>query len=218
MQIIGYHGTKSDFDTFTTGEQSVDRMVGPHFSKTPALANRFALKNPAGKGPGKRYGGRVIPMRLIGAIYQVNQRYSDFPGNHCRLTHPEKHFWIGLFAVDYYALAHDIGKVVLPERPDLVARLATVFGHVDAQACIAHIEHAKEWAIVGYQEMRPHRELQADIARAYRDILVARGYGVLQYVNTAKKEQVGDIDDQTCFIALAEPSFYFDNLLHQQGG
>jgi hypothetical protein len=209
MHIIGYHGTKVDVDDFTTSDISFDRMVGPHFSKTPALANRFALKNPGRKGHGKRYGGRVIPVRLAGAIYKVNQQYSDFPGAYSQLSHPETGCWIGLFAADYHAIAHDIGKVVFPERADLVARLAQVFGHPDADACLTHIRKTGEWGMAGYIDLKDHRDLQADIARAYRDILVERGYGVLQYVNTAKKEQVGGLEDQTCYIALAAPRFYF---------
>jgi len=214
MHIIGYHGTKVDIDNFITGEESVDRMVGPHFSKTPALANRFALRNPGRKGHGKRYGGRIMPVRLTGAIYKVNQQYSDFPGAYSRLMHPEKGYWLGLFAVDYHAIAHDIGKVVFPERPDLVARLAPVFGYPDGPSLLEHIRKSGAWEMAGYTDLREHRALQADIARAYRDILVARGFGMVQYVNTAKKEQVGDLDDQTCFIALQAPRPYFEDALH----
>ena len=208
MEIIGYHGTKTPFDSFTPGGLTIDRMVGPHFSKTPALANRFALRNPAGKGRGPRYGGHVVPVKLCGRVYKVNQNYADFPGRYSPLSHPEQHYWLGLFAVDYVAIPYDIGRVVLPKRPDLATRLAPVFNFADAKALMTHIRKTKEWGLAGYTQMREHRELQADVAQAYRDILVERGYGMLQYINTAKKEQVGDLDDQTCFIALTPPQFH----------
>ncbi|KVP96728.1 hypothetical protein WJ97_12675 [Burkholderia ubonensis] len=210
MTIIGYHGTKTDFETFETDTRSLDRMVGPHFSKTPELANRFALRNPGRKGNGKRTGGRVIPVKLAGAVYTVNQHFADFPGFYSRLTHPEKGYWLGLFAADYHAIAHDIGKVVLNERSDLLARYARVAGFADASACLASFEASRHWQLVSNLELEADNGLKADLARAYRDILVARGFGVLEYVNTAKKEQVGDLADQTCYIALNTPRFYFD--------
>lgn len=212
MHIIGYHGTKVDFDTFRNGDESIDRMVGPHFAKTPAMANLFAMKNPTRKGGtarGPRYGGRVIPAKLTGRIYELDQAYHRFPGAYSQLTHRETGSWIGLFGVDYQALARDIGKVVAAECPALLARVAAVLGQDSIEACLAHFEK-HGWEYPAWHELKLHRELQADIARAYRDILVARGYGVLQYVNTAKKEQVGNLEDQTCYIALAAPRFLFE--------
>ncbi len=211
MEIIGYHGTKVDFDTFESGNSSIDRMVGPHFSKTPALANQFALRNPGRKGNGKRTGGRVIPVKLAGEIYAVDQHFSRFPGAICRLTHPELGYWVGLVATDYHALAHDIGKVVLNECPALLARYAAAKGFETAQACRAEMEKTRHWQLVSMLESEGEQgALKADIAQAYRDILVARGFGVIEYVNTAKKEQVGDLADQTCYIALTKPRFYFE--------
>jgi hypothetical protein len=211
MEIIGYHGTKVDFDTFAPGNSSIDRMVGPHFSKTPALANKFALKNPGQKGNGKRTGGRVIPVKLAGAVYTVDQHFAKFPGPISRLTHPEHHYWVGLFGTDYFALAYDIGKVVLTECPELLARYAAETGHASSQACLDKLEQDRDWQLVSVLKGDPAKELlKVNIARAYRDILVARGFGVIEYVNTAKKEQVGDLADQTCFIALTTPRFYFE--------
>jgi len=215
MSLIAYHGTKVDFDEFVAGTTSIDRMIGPHFSKTPALANHFALRNPGRKGNGKRTGGRVIRVRLTGSVYTLEQQkyQSIFAGLYFHLTHPETGGLLGLFVVDYHVIAYDIGKVVFPERPDLMARLAKVFGHPDAESCLAYVEKRGDWTLAAQMPMTEHRDLQGDIARAYKDILVARGYGVLQYVNTAKKEQVGDVDDQTCYIALSTPLPYFDELL-----
>lgn len=210
MEIVGYHGTKVDFEKFEATTFSLDRMVGPHFSKTPALANRFALRNPGRTGNGKRTGGRVIPVKLTGAIYRVNQHYADFAGFYSWLHHPDHGYSLGLFALDYHAIAHDIGKVVLNERPDLLERYAHATGQPDAQTCHAKLEASGHWQLVSNLELEAHDGLKADIAAAYRDILVARGFGVLEYVNTAKKEQVGDLADQTCYIALTAPRFYFE--------
>ena len=214
MHIIGYHGTKVDFDSFMPGDESIDRMVGPHFGKTPAMANLFAMKNPTRKGGtarGPRYGGRVIPAKLTGRVYELDQAYHRFPGAYSLLSNRETGGVIGLFGADYHALARDIGKLVAAECPELLARVAAVLGKDSTAACLAHFdEHG--WEYPAWHELKQHRDLQADIARAYRDILVERGYGVLQYVNTAKKEQVGGLDDQTCYIALAAPRFYFDEV------
>lgn len=145
METIGYHGTKVDFDEFVAGTASIDRMVGPHFSKTPASANRFALRNPARKGNGKRAGGRVIPVRLGGLVYTVNQRWQDFPGAKCRMTHPETGNWYGLYATDYYTLAEDIGKVVLTGKPVLLARYASATGHDSPEACLGKMVRDRDW-------------------------------------------------------------------------
>ncbi|HDR9105450.1 TPA: hypothetical protein QDB04_002291 [Burkholderia vietnamiensis] len=213
MNLMAYHGTKVDFATFEPGDFSLDRMVGAHFSKTPALANLFATRNPGRKGHGKRFGGRVIPVRLTGPVYTLNQHWGDFPGENCMLTHPEKHYLLGLFTADYYAMAYDIGKVVLTSRPDLLAQYAAITGHISPQSCLDQLEKHRDWPTVSILR-RDHGEagerLMADIANAYREILQTRGYGVISYVNTAKKEQAGDLDDQTCYIALTQPKFYFE--------
>lgn len=211
MHIIGYHGTKVDFDSFRPGDESIDRMVGPHFAKTPAMANLFAMKNPARKGRGPRYGGRVIPAKLTGRVYELDQAYHRFPGAFAQVTNPQNGAWLGIFGVDYQAVARDIGKLVAAERPDLLARVAAVLGQESVDACLEHFDK-HGWEYPAWQELKLHRDLQVDMARAYRDILVERGYGVLQYVNTAKKEQVGSLVDQTCYIALTAPRFYFDEV------
>ena len=211
METIGYHGTKADFDAFESGTFSIDRMVGPHFSKTPALANKFALRSPGRKGQGKRTGGRVIPVRLAGEIYKLNQHFVDFPGATCMLSHPETGGHVAFVGADYHALAHDIGKVALTERPDLLARYAAIRGHDSPQACLEMMTSSKDWPRVSMLKAEgAELQLMTDIAQAYRNILVARGYGVIEYVNTAKKEQVGDLADQTCYIALTQPRFFFE--------
>lgn len=209
MCIIAYHGTKTDFTDFASGDLSIDRMVGPHFSKTPAMANLFALKNPGRKGRGKVYGGRVVPVRLEGAVYVVNQRAADFPGAYGHINHPVSRNWLGMFAWDHHAVAYDIGKTVLPAREDLRKRYARLGGFQE-DSLLEAFEKANSWALVGAMAVEAADGLMRDLAVAYRELLRARGYVAVQYLNTAKKEQVGDLDDQTCFIALQPPKFLFD--------
>lgn len=210
MEFVVYHGTKVDIDgDLKPGDTSFDRMIGPHFSKTPALANLFASpKNVGRKGQGKRTGGRVFRMKLAGPVYQVNQDYSKFPRGYGWVA-TETGRRMALFAWDHLALAHDAGWRVLQARPDLLARYAQLTG-TDAQRCLAALRKTNTWEMVGYMSPEAGDGLMRDIASAYRDILVAQGYVAIEYVNTAKREQVGDLDDHVCFIALQRPQDYFE--------
>ena len=83
-----YHGTRSDFDfdqlSGGRGLVNFDRILGPHFSRTPEIASRFALYDPQSTTRQRMQptGGRIFPVHIPGNIYVLPQKHGKIGRAH----------------------------------------------------------------------------------------------------------------------------------------
>lgn len=208
-QRVYYHGTKAaeDFDKFEVGKaahgfQTIDRLLGPHFSGTPALANKFALGDPNVSGrAATKFGGRVIPVHLSGEIYTLPQARGE---------------------EDFAALARDLGNTVFAAYPELYEKFKQAWFKQDVPN--GGPEEYKRWHNMQFEHTPGFFgrwgktyltsmldvSLAKELAMAYKQLLVSQGYGIIKYRNTGRKERVGlRGEDLDSFIALAPPKFKF---------
>lgn len=213
-----YHGTKADVKgwigsvTPETAHSSFDRLLGPHFSGTPDIANKFATKNPNNpNNKGGKFGGKVYPAKLEGEIYVLPQGKLE----------------------DWYAVAVDALRVTREVDSDLFDSYVAEFIDHTAHGTISGIEATGQTAnvdkivdavkkiyfesddyggaasIIRLSNMRsPHSK---QILQLYKDHLLRRGYGVIEYKNTGRHEKVGLYGDKLkSYIALAGSKSIFE--------
>ncbi len=207
---VYYHGTKAaeDFDNFEVGKAghgiiTFDRLLGPHFSSTPALANLFATKDPNIRGRSKPpTGGRVIPVHLSGNVYTLPQKGRED---------------------DYMALARDAGTKVFTAHPEIHeafkrawyedSKVGTNVTYEKWQERMfdpgLELFGIRDWGL-DYLATTTNVNLIKTIATAYKDMLISQGFGIIKYRNTGRKERVGLYgEDLDSFIALLPPKFKF---------
>lgn len=205
-----YHGTKKDFDWFEPGKEenvSFDRALGTHFSHTPAIANKFALQNPSRPGNrGSKYGGRVIPAKVEGEIYDIPYVRGKF---------------------DQDLIVKDAMKVAFELQPDLEKKFRNQFADkiqendpekTDRERIISIYFDPKNRGdrfgsryglyLIGYLELPVAKQ----ILDVYKNHLLDKGYGLIRYVNTGKYERKGlKGEDLYSYIALKNPKSIFED-------
>lgn len=208
-QKVYYHGTKAaeDFDKFEVGKaahgfQTIDRLLGPHFSGTPALANKFAIGDPNVSGrAATKFGGRVIPVYLSGETYVLPQARGE---------------------EDFAALARDLGNKVFAAHPELYEKFKQAWFKQDVPN--GGEKEYERWHKMQFENMpgffgrwgKTYLTSMSDIglakelAIAYKQLLLSQGYGIIKYRNTGRKEKIGlRGEDLDSFIALLPPRFKF---------
>ena len=223
-----YHGTRSDFDfdqmSGGKGLVSFDRILGPHFSQTPDIANKFALYDPqtaTAKRQQKQFGGKVYPVHIPGKVYVL----------------PQKRGMLDMAAIALDAFM----KVVLPNKElfdqykeevvktevKRTQRLRSLYKDHDYKKFpldpIEVVEKRVKNNLDLYLDQKRYDwlssplfqlefsnpELLHHIANEYKDLLMGQGYGVIQYRNTNPRETRG-IEDKSSYIALMKPVSVFD--------
>ena len=223
-----YHGTRSDFDfnqmSGGKGLVNFDRILGPHFSQTPDIANKFALYDPqtaTAKRQQKQFGGKVYPVHIPGKVYVL----------------PQKRGMLDMAAIALDAFM----KVVLPNKElfdqykeevvktevKRTQRLRSLYKDHDYEkfplSPIEVVEKRVKNNLGLYLDQKRYDwlssplfqlefsnpELLHHIANEYKDLLMGQGYGVIQYRNTNPRETRG-IEDKSSYIALMKPVSVFD--------
>lgn len=214
-----FHGTRSDFDfsqlTSGRGLKTFDRILGPHFSREPEIASRFALYDPqlTSRQQKTLSGARIFPVHIPGKIYVL----------------PQKRTMADMAAVALDAFM----KVILPNKELLnryidiavtsdMKRLSNINGRYSEKPDLEAIERLKDH-FTHYLTSKKYHYLSApmfkigfsdeaflkDIAEQYKQLLLSQGYGLIQYRNTNPKE-TGGIEDKNSYIALTKPKSIFD--------
>jgi hypothetical protein len=220
--LKGYHGTKKPIEGQFRGDLEVsmpDRMIGPHFSKSPQIANKFTEERMGYGQFGKTAeGGAVYPIEIqTEGIRRIPQP-----------TYPN-----GAKMADQHAIGADIARVVFPERPDLFKEWVKRSRNVDdttaqniynalkegrdvtedigGQVASHEGKTAKKWGwkkvdFGSYQAdydagFHMVRDLLPDIVTEYKNILKRQGVDVLKYENTSPMETAG-IKKKESFIAI----------------
>ena len=191
-----------EFSNSRNGLITFDRLLGPHFSGTPALANLFATKDPNVRSRGTPpTGGRVIPVHLSGNVYTLPQKGREY---------------------DYMALARDAGTKVFTAHPEIHEAFKRAWYESSKVGDLAYekwqermfdpgmeLFGIRDWGL-DYLGATTDLNLIKTIAMAYKDMLLSQGFGIIKYRNTGRKERVGlHGEDLDSFIALLPPKFKF---------
>jgi predicted chitinase len=223
-----YHGTRSDFDfnqmSGGKGMINFDRVLGPHFSRTPEIASRFAMFDPQSTQRQRKpmQGGRVFPVHIPGEVYVLPQPRGMLDMAAVALDAfnkvilPNKELldkYIELFIQTQINRIRNMDKMreKLGMMPDTEPTPDSVIAK-RLQTSIEHYLKHKNYQYISnslFQLEFADPEFLKHIAEEYKHLLMSQGYGLIQYKNTNPKETRG-IQDKSSYIALAKPKSVFD--------
>lgn len=218
-----YHGTRSDFDFDQLGSGkgliTFDRILGPHFSRTPEIASRFALYDPQSTERQTKMlsGARVFPVHIPGDVYQLPQPrgMTDMAAvasdAFTKIILPNKELleqYLDIIAVFEYKRQQELSQMVGniqfdPSPNEAVQRIREYYQH--------NLKYKKYWVVaapmfkIGFTD----ESFLKHIAEEYKQLLLGQGYGVIEYRNTNPKETRG-IADKNSYIALTKPKSIFN--------
>jgi len=208
-----YHATKENFsafrhtpDTYTT----VDRSLGPHFAKDPALSNSFVMKYLNGPTNEAVEGGRVIP-----AVIPHESKFLDVPQPRYQWATADTPAWKAA-QTDQRAIEIAASKLAYQRDPALLGRYLAESRRLppdEAARLGAEMSQGKTVRIQdrdydldsflnnfgGQPYNDADRKALVDAARsAWQD----QGYAGLRYINTSPQEMAFGAKDPTSYVVF----------------